>query len=454
MAKEQTVFHELKNVDPLTVTFQLQPAHVSYANTIRRAMLTEVETVGFRSDIKEDGSTSDVTVEKNTTPMTNEMLADRVGLLPIWVENPLTWDPEEYIFRITVESDKDTSRDVVAADFEVLQRNKDDEGAPTHVGNAKFFQPNPITKDTSLIAILKGKQPNQAPQAIELTAKATMGTGRQHVRFNPVSQCSYKYTIDTDSEKQKAVFEKWLTTTKKVDPKSLEKETERRDKLMREFNTMEVERCFLVNEKNEPYSFDFTVESKGTLPVKYIVGRALEKIQQKCMLYASVDRGDLPENMRIQPADARMKGFDIVIQHEDHTLGNLLQTWMDENMIDKEEITYVGYKLPHPLRDEMVFRIGVEDGQEITARAVFARAARACATMFGKWKEDWAIVSTGSVAAPAAAKAKVKPDVKSVKLASATLAPAAPSGAEPILTAAPAQPAKKRGAFWGKPLPE
>jgi len=445
---EKSVFNELKNVDPLTVTFQLQPAHVSYANTLRRAVLTEVETVGFRSDIKEDGSTSDVTIEKNTTPMTNEMLADRIGLLPIWVENPLTWDPEDYIFRIAVESDKDTPRDVVAADFEVLQRDKDDPGVTSHVGNSQFFQPNSITRDTSLIAILKGKQPNQAPQAIELTARATMGTGRQHVRFNPVSQCSYKYTIDKDSEKQKMVFEKWLTTTKKVDPKSLEKETDRRDKLMREFNTMEVERCFLVNEKNEPYSFDFTVESKGTLPVKYIIGRALEKIQQKCMLYASVDRGDLPENMRIQPADARMKGFDITIQHEDHTLGNLLQTWMDENMIDKEEITYVGYKLPHPLRDEMVFRIGVEDGQEITARAMFARAARACATMFGKWKEDWAAASSGLGAPVKAATAPAKS--KAMKLAAAP----APTVAEPILTAAPAAPAKKRGAFWGKPLPE
>jgi DNA-directed RNA polymerase subunit L len=233
---------------------------------------------------------------------------------------------------------------------------------------------------------LKGKQPNQAPQAIELMARASMGTGRQHVRFSPVSQCSYKYTIDEDSERQKVVFEKWLQTTKKVDPKSLEKEAERRDKLMREFKTMEVERCFLVNEKNEPYSFDFTIESKGTLPVNYIIGRALEKISQKCMLYASIDRGDLPDHVKIQPAEARMKGFDIILQGEDHTLGNLLQTWMDENMIDKEEITYVGYKLPHPLRDEMVFRIGVEDGQEITARAMFARAARACATMFGKWQ--------------------------------------------------------------------
>ena len=298
---------------------------------------------------------------------------------------------------------------------------------------------------------MKGKQANQAPQAIELTARATVGTGRQHVRFSPVSQCSYKYTIDEDSEKQKVVFEKWLQTTKKVDPKSLEKEAERRDKLMREFKTMEVERCFLVNEKNEPYSFDFTVESKGTLPVKYIVGRALEKLQQKCMLYASVDKGDLPENVKIQPADARMKGFDIILQGEDHTLGNLLQTWMDENMIDKEEITYVGYKLPHPLRDEMVFRIGVEDGQEITARAVFARAARACATMFSKWKEDWTTVTSGAAAAP-----KLKAPV-SVAVAAAVpvaVAAAVPVAAKPIVTAPAEKPKAKRGAFWGKPLPE
>ena len=379
--KEVNVFHNPVNVDPLTITFQFQPTHVSYANTLRRAILTEVETVGFRSDIKEDGSTSDVTVTKNTTPMTNEMLADRIGLLPVWAENPLTWDPEEFTFHLRAESDKDT--------------------------------------------------------------------GRQHVRFSPVSQCSYKYTIDEDSDKQKLVFDKWLQTTKKVDPKSLEKEAERRDKLMREFKTMEVERCFLVNEKNEPYSFDFTVESKGTLSVKYIVGRALEKLQQKCMLYASVDRGDLPENIKIQPADARMKGFDIILQGEDHTLGNLMQTWMDENMIDKEEITYVGYKLPHPLRDEMVFRIGVEDGQEITARAMFARAARACATMFGKWKEDWATAtSTGTVAATVVRKVKgqVKvPDLKGVQVVPVQ---------EPILTAPTPAPVKKRGAFWGKPLPE
>ena len=445
MAKEVNVFHEVKNVDPLTITFQLQPTHVSYANTLRRAVLTEVETVGFRSDIKEDGSTSDVLVTKNTTPMTNEMLADRVGLIPIWVDSPLTWDPEEYTFRLRVESDKDTSRDVVAADFEVVQQATTPDSEPVHVGNTKFFQPNPITKDTSLIAILKGKQPNQAPQAIELVAKASVGTGRQHVRFSAVSQCSYKYTIDTDSEKQKSVFEKWLQTTKKVDPKSLEKETDRRDKLMREFNTMEVERCFLVNEKNEPYSYDFTVESKGTLPVKYIIGRALEKLQQKCMLYASIDRGDLPENMRIQPADARMKGFDIIIQGEDHTLGNLLQTWMDENMIDKEDITYVGYKLPHPLRDEMVFRIGVEDGQEITARAMFATAAKECAKMFGKWRENWATATATATATTTATKVKVQTDVKTVQLASV-----APSVAAPILTPT----TKKRGAFWGKPLPE
>jgi DNA-directed RNA polymerase subunit L len=167
------------------------------------------------------------------------------------------------------------------------------------------------------------------------------------------------------------------------------------------------------------------------------------------MLYASVDRGDLPENIKIQPADARMKGFDIILQGEDHTLGNLMQTWMDENMIDKEEITYVGYKLPHPLRDEMVFRVGVEDGQEITARAMFARAARACATMFGKWREDWASATGTVVAAPVVRKVKGQvPDLKDVQVVPAQ------GQQQPILTAPTPVPVKKRGAFWGKPLPE
>jgi DNA-directed RNA polymerase subunit L len=83
-----------------------------------------------------------------------------------------------------------------------------------------------------------------------------------------------------------------------------------------------------------------------------------------------------------------MKGFDFWFTKEDHTLGNLLQTWIDTNKVGGD-ITYVGYKVPHPLRDEMVLRIAVENGSEATARLAIAEAAKAISDMFLEWSVDW-----------------------------------------------------------------
>jgi hypothetical protein len=55
----------------------------------------------------------------------------------------------------------------------------------------------------------------------------------------------------------------------------------------------------------------------------------------------------------------------------------------------KPKITYAGYCVPHPLRDEMVLRIGVEDGEESTARIAVAAAANGCAKMFREMRARW-----------------------------------------------------------------
>ncbi len=156
---------------------------------------------------------------------------------------------------------------------------------------------------------------------------------------------------------------------------------------------MEIQRCFKKDERGEPYSFDFIVESVGVLSPTYIVTRALEILQAKVLRYASIDTGDLPESVKLRPADAKMKGFDFVFQKEDHTMGNLLQTWMEQNLMDTEQITFVGYKVPHPLRDEMVLRVGVDSGKDVDARAAVAKAARECAQMFKSWSGAWASAS-------------------------------------------------------------
>lgn len=390
----ESVFSNLTRENRNTIRFRVDPTHVTYANTLRRTMITDVETVAFAADIADDGSTTNVKVSKNSTPMSNEMLAHRIGLIPVHVEKPLEWDPEEFIFKLDVVNDSTNLLDVVASDIQVL-KNRGPEEDPLPVPSVRFFHPDPVTHDTSLIAVLKGRVGTQEPEVLSFVAKATVGTGRQNARFMPVtSRCAYGYTKDDSPEKKKELFTAWLSNHKKVSITDLESNATRKGELEREFETMEVQRCYKMDARGEPYSFDFIVESVGVLDPVYIVRRALEVLQKKLMTYASIDSGDLPDTLKVRPADARMKGFDFTFQYEDHTLGNLLSTWIEQNMVDSGDVSFVGYKVPHPLRDEMVLRIGVESGKDLDARAAIAKAARSCAQLFTDWSAQWAAAAT------------------------------------------------------------
>lgn len=406
---EVNVFQEIKKAGPNTITFRMAPTDVAFANTLRRLILTGVEMVAFRSDMNEFGKTTDIQVIRNNTPMTNEMLADRIGMLPITVRDPLQWDPKSHIFKISVTNDSADPRDIMAADIQVFEVSKD--GEEKMVPNQSFFPPDPTTGETALLAMLKGKRPGQTPEGIELTATASVGIGREHARFIPVSQCAYRYTRDSDETRTAELFEKWLIKAKKIaDPKALE-ESQLKE-LKTEYNTMEIDRCYMMDKNGEPNSFDFTVESLGTLAPHRIVQRAMENAINLVNPYSNLDKQALPQDLRVQPAANRLEGFDFIFLKQDHTLGNLLQSFIDLYLMDGSKVTYVGYNVPHPLRDEMVLRIGIAGGQEADARRVVAEAARGCAALFRGYLESWQRSLGGPVAAATASKPAVGTKVK------------------------------------------
>lgn len=422
--------------DERTYQFTLSPIQVSYANTLRRLILTGVETIAFRSDMTSTGSTTDVEVKQNDTPMTNEMLADRIGLLPLCIPDPLQWKEDRYLFVLNATGNKDNMTHVTASDFVVkefisTEDSKEEyekqEKKEVTVQSATFFPPNPRTGQTCLIATLP-RVVGSAPQGIHIVAKATKGTGREHARFSPVSQCSYEYTLDTNPVRQETMFTQWLASAKKIG--ALEKDSERYKELKREFNTMQIKRCFQINEKGEPYSFDFTIETVGCLTVPYIVKRACEVGENMCSRYVNLQQGDVPPEITITSSDSRIIGYDFLVRGHDHTLGNLLQTWLVENHIEgtaEPKITYAGYCVPHPLRDEMVLRIGVEDGEITTARKAFAEAAKGCVQLFQNLRQAWRTAILGQA--------------QDVKQISAPVVKAAPSQkAAPVLKSAMKKP--------------
>ena len=379
---------EIIVADDRTITFRMSPTCVTYANVLRRAIQTEVQVLAFRADMTENGSTSDVKVFKNTTPMSNEMLADRIGLVPIAMPAGEGWDKDKVLFKLHVKNETDEVRYVTASDFECLE-TRPDADERQRVPNTQYFYPDRVSGETCLIAVLKPLVEGQEPEEIHLEAYASLGKGREHTRFNPTSQCAYMYTLDSDPGKIKALFSTWLQEQKKVDPKELDKDETRKAVLEREFRSLEVYRCYLKDEEGEPYSYDFTVETLGTMAVQKIVYQALMSVAELADKYTSLDRGDLPENVDIRPADARLTGYDFWFSGEDHTLGNLLQTWIDKNKVGTDGLTFVGYKVPHPLKEEMVLRVGVEDNKQETARLAIAEAAQGCADMFRTWAMQW-----------------------------------------------------------------
>jgi len=388
----------------LRTSFTLSSSHVTYANTLRRLILTGVETVAFRADMTSTGTTTDVIVKRNDTPMTNEMLADRIGLLPIHVQEPLKWK-NEYVFELEVLGSDNKTTYVSSGDFRIKTRAEIASQTAAEEEKSQsataFFPPNSITGDTCLIATLQPGTGDRK-QGIHIIATASIGTGREHARFSPVSQCTYEYTPDTDEQRRQTMFREWCASAKKVN--AVDRDSERVQELWREFNTMQVKRCFKVNDRGDPDSFDFVIETIGVLSVPYIVDRACAVGELMCNQYANIHMGDLPEGVTIKTADSRMIGYDFLFEKQDHTLGNLFQTWMEQNLMAdgaSPQITYVGYCVPHPLRDVMVLRVGVADRLEDTARQAIAAAARGCGTIFKELRAEWNRTTDPRMARPA-----------------------------------------------------
>jgi DNA-directed RNA polymerase subunit L len=341
------------------------------------------------------------------------MLADRIGLVPIRWNSAKHGAPADYMFKLNVKNTTDRLLDVTSSDITAVRLvGKDGKEEDIPKDSMDFFDAG------ILLTVLKPYRANHEPQEIEFTAKASIGIGKEHARFIPVSQCAYRYTRDTNPQRQEELMLKWAKSMNKITGEEAAKPTdiseEKRALLRKEYETMEIDRCYLTDLKTgEANSFDFTVETIGTVDARQIIDEAVKKAQELCQRYTSFTR-EMPRNLKPPVACSnRLEGWDFTftvperyvdntvtkedVHREhildllscDHTLGNLFQTYVDENLFGQNSVTYIGYNVPHPLRNEMVLRIGIHEGDQANARKTIEQAAQGCLKMFTDWLADW-----------------------------------------------------------------
>jgi DNA-directed RNA polymerase II subunit RPB3 len=337
--------------DKNNCSFILNNIDKSLVNAFRRTIISGIPTYKFRTEPYEK---CDVKVIKNTCALHNEFLIHRIGMIPVYIEDIEDFDPSKYTFKINIKNDTQSVINVTTNDFKVYQI--DEIGEEKEVDSSLFFKPDPITKEYIVITKLKPDQfGSESGEEVEFEAKLTIGTGEENAGYSPVSKAVFYNSIDekeVKSEIKRIIAEKEKENDTKLD--KIE-----RQKIQKNFENFEAYRHFCKNNKGEPNKFNFEIESIGILTVEQIMNKAIDLIE-KNINYFNLALTNENEDIEIINSPTVMDGVDIIVKGQGHTLGNLVQSYLFTNFVEGEEsLKFVGYKIPHPLKKELVFRIQI-----------------------------------------------------------------------------------------------
>lgn len=366
------------------LVFEVNSITITMANALRRTVMEYVESIAFKGHPPTE---ADINVFVNTTPIINEEIMERVGLIPIHVESPLDFDPLQYEFRIDVtNTDKTDKRDITSEDFEVRQVNSNN----WHKAS-EFFKPDKISGDYALLAVLPSAPLNDSfTQRLHLTAIPSINSGIYHACYIP-GLITYEYVMDEDPIKIQTAFDKWITVNKK---QNMLKTAEGRAASKAEFESLEKQRVYKTDSDGNPAVFKFTVESFGPIPAADIFSRAIEILTAKIALYATPE---LPDNCTVSLCNTGLNGIDINMKDETHTIGSLLQFYLANRFTKIKGISdtsdlpliFAGYKMPHPLEETILLRMGIE-GDDIP-NAICIKTLSDCAEII---KQDLITLSS------------------------------------------------------------
>lgn len=378
------------------VSFTVNDVDIAIINAVRRVMLSELPNVAVRfnaGDIEKALTESDIEFIENTTCLHNEFLGHRISLIPIHIEEDEleNYDSEKYTFVINIHNQTHevlyvTTKDIVAYDA-------DGQEYPTSVRD-KLFPVSPITGDAIYIVALNPNHYNtDFGDKLHVRFKASVGTAQEHARFSPVSCCTFFNVIDRQKaeEAKRLLIEKTEEAMKKKEVGRQNMTAEEKEKLSRRFDVHDAFRYYVKNEEtDEVAAVRFTIESECRLSVRYLFAKSLDVLVQKLQKVMKPNRYAIT---RLGEADSMV--YSILIKHEQHTLGNLMQTLM-YNMYVREasDLEFVGYYLPHPLVDEIIMKLHFTKGHDAYktvdgVRAFYETSIKRMQTILRDLKKVW-----------------------------------------------------------------
>lgn len=320
--------------------YRISNVNLALINSIRRVILSEIPNIGFAFN-PYNPEKNDIDIITNTSALNNEFLGHRLSMIPIYMDIPDIEDFEkckDYTYVINVKNDTNKILNVTSGDIKVYDENND-------IVRHDFFPRNPITNDHILINKLKSDNYNtKNGEEMYVEMKATIDIAKTHARWSPVSTCAFMNTID-----EKRAKDRLTELLENIPPEN----TTEIKRVKNHFNSIEKYRMFCVDKYNEPNSFDFEIESECKMTPKYLLLKAIEILINKFRHIVSE-----PNKYTIDLVDGGDKSiYCITFKNETHTFANLFQSIVyDMYCIKSNTVNYIGYFLPHPLEERIVFK--------------------------------------------------------------------------------------------------
>ena len=248
--------------------FLLTGTHHSYANALRRAMMAEVPTMAIE----------DVIILENTSVLYDEVIAHRLGLIP------LKTDLDAYVLPEECDCKSELGCSKCRASFTLEAEAKDE---PLMVYSSDLKSESDVTPVSGNIPIVK----LGPTQKLRLEVYARLGRGIEHAKWQPVSACAYKYLpkVTLNSENLANPEEVIRICPTDVYSSDTENKIKVRDEVactlcmdcVEKAVPVDSKKAFPVKVEGDETSFIFYVESTGALPTKRIVTEATKVLDRK-----------------------------------------------------------------------------------------------------------------------------------------------------------------------------
>lgn len=332
------------------LSFEILDTDVCVVNSIRRVLLTEVKSLVFRGFPHKENC---IKILKNNTKFNNEYIKHRMQCIPIYNNNPTTFENfvQKYQLKLHVVNNTNNLVYVTSADFVVYDKSTDKPIANQEKQVRRLFPQNSLTGDFIPICCLKPRITDaDDAEEINMVVDFSIGKSKEDACWNMVSKCCY------ENKKDDARFQRIMKKDEVVVREHFKNQvdydtymgTEMTPEEKRDFEIIESQRVFIPNH------YIMYVESIGVYENQYLVSFACEYIlgrleefngflssaQIKNTCYKPDDYCIYVDKSTVKPV------YVLYVKDDDYTIGKIIEKYL--YYMYNEVLYYVSFKKEHP----------------------------------------------------------------------------------------------------------